>query len=112
MILDFLKTKRIFWLSLVVPVVQGVNIFLEYKQNPIACGSNFKLPEKCESFLAYLNSFSGSISVLFTIILLGVSLGLLFGLFLFLRGKRKLGVFFLSATVVCGLVLVFGLANV
>jgi len=93
----FLKTKKIFLLSLVIPILLSLWTFLSYKKYPRDCGGSFDIDVfiKCEGFLEYLKSFSGIIQLFIVIASFVISLFAISSLFFFLRGKKTLGNIFL-----------------
>lgn len=95
MIKKFLKTKKIFLLSLVPSALFFVGIYIKYKVNPFLCSENLKTTVKCSSFLDYLLSLGGIFSIFLMIFIFLLSLVGLTSVFLFLNKRKKLGYLFL-----------------
>ena len=91
-------TKKIFFLSLIMPLFMFIWAFLNYEKNPIACG-NFKTPVKCKSFLEYLNSFWGEIYIILAVISFITTLLILLTISFFSKKKRKIGYIFLLLSI-------------
>ena len=93
----FFKTKKIFLLSLAIPISLSLWTFLSYKKYPRDCSGSFDIDifTKCENFFEFLKSISGVIQTLIVIASFVISLFGIFSLFFFLKGKKTLGNIFL-----------------
>jgi len=85
---NFFKTKKIFFLSLFLPVLIFVLMVLNYNLNQNLCTYDLKTPSECKNFLDYLNSISGRFFEFMMILSFFVSLLILIPIF-FIVKKRK-----------------------
>ena len=86
---DFFKSKKIFLLSLIIPLIMFIYTLLTYK-NPHACGG-LKISRPCTSYFDFLSGFNGKIFLFFDILSLLLSLNLIGIIYCFLNKKKKIG---------------------
>lgn len=100
---EFFKTKKIFLLSVAIPIVLFVRTYLGYKKRPGDCSGSFDIDifTKCENFSEYLSNFSGIIQVFGIIVSFLVSLFAIASIFFFLNGRKTLGNICLVLLILC-----------